>query len=808
MRPVLLDMHGFGSFREPSTVDFREVDYFVLVGPTGAGKSTVIDAVVFALYGSVPRWDDRKVVGLALAPSVNRGVVRLVFDVGGARYAVARDLRRSARGQVTVRNARLERLVDATGLGDGDTEVLAADGAVTGAVERLLGLTYDHFVTCVVLPQGDFAEFLHEKPAKRQEVLIRLLGLEVYQRVAQAANAEAARQRQRADLAAEQLSRYADATEEAERAARARIEAVERLDEDVRRRVPELVAAAGNLAEAERGCRRLAADTVLLAALRVPPGIDALDTEGRAVAAALAAAEEDLAEAEEDDAKARHALAAAGPRLPLERARDRWAERARLGAELPGVTAEHAVRDGVLREVETAGRTARAGQEAARAALDEVHRADHAAAVRARLAVGAPCPVCEQPVIALPARRAVPDLDAATTRLEAAEAEVRRLQGAWQDASRKAEAAAARVDALTGRLAVLRDELADSPDAAGVAAAVAETDRLEDGARQADSRLRQARRQRDAHAGQAEAVERRRQGAWAQLGAARDPLVPLGAPVPARSDLAADWRALADWAAAAADERRGLLAAAELSAEEARTAVSEVDAELRALLRAQDVPVPPGRPLAESAEPAVAAALERARGHADRIAERRAEAAAYAAARAQAEEAAQVARLLGNLLRADGFERWLLASALDVLVDEAAKTLLELSGGQFELTHDGRDFAVIDHTDADSRRPVRTLSGGETFQASLALALALSSQLAGLAAAGAARLDSIILDEGFGSLDEATLDTVASTLESLAAGGDRMIGVVTHVRALAERVPVRYAVRRTGTTSTVEREEL
>jgi exonuclease SbcC len=142
-----------------------------------------------------------------------------------------------------------------------------------------------------------------------------------------------------------------------------------------------------------------------------------------------------------------------------------------------------------------------------------------------------------------------------------------------------------------------------------------------------------------------------------------------------------------------------------------------------------------------------------------------------------------------------------------VLVADAGRTLLELSAGQFELTHDGKDFAVVDHADADSLRPVRTLSGGETFQASLALALALSAQLAGLSAAGAARLDSIVLDEGFGSLDEATLDVVAGTLEGLTAGGDRMVGVVTHVTALAERVPVRFAVRRDQAGSTVTRED-
>lgn len=109
----------------------------------------------------------------------------------------------------------------------------------------------------------------------------------------------------------------------------------------------------------------------------------------------------------------------------------------------------------------------------------------------------------------------------------------------------------------------------------------------------------------------------------------------------------------------------------------------------------------------------------------------------------------------------------------------------------------------MDHSDADSVRSVRTLSGGETFQASLALALALADQLAGMA--GAVRLESMFLDEGFGTLDPESLDTVAATLENLASG-DRTVGVVTHVQALAERVPVRFQVRRDSRTSSVTRE--
>jgi exonuclease SbcC len=99
---------------------------------------------------------------------------------------------------------------------------------------------------------------------------------------------------------------------------------------------------------------------------------------------------------------------------------------------------------------------------------------------------------------------------------------------------------------------------------------------------------------------------------------------------------------------------------------------------------------------------------------------------------------------------------------------------------------------------------LQPLSGGETFQASLALALALAYQIGTLAVGGAAKLDAIFLDEGFGTLDPVSLETVASTLEAL--GGDgRMVGIVTHVRDLAERVPVRYEVVKGSTTSTVTR---
>ncbi|HEY7101181.1 MAG TPA: SMC family ATPase [Mycobacteriales bacterium] len=838
MRPVRLEMDGFGSFRQPSTVDFTDADFFALVGPTGAGKSTVVDAIVFALYGSVPRWDDRRAVGWALAPTATRGVVTLSFDVGADRYVVARELRRSAQGRVTVKNARLER----------GGEVLAADGEVSAAVEKLLGLSYDHFVRCVILPQGDFARFLHSSPKERQDTLVDLLGIRIYREVATRARTEEAAARQRADYAAHRLEGYADATPDAAAAAAARIDAIAAAGAEVARRVPVLVEASGAVAAAAEEVRRLTGERAKLAGLRMPRGLDDLTGARRAAAAALSTSDAELAVAEKADTAAREALAAAPERAPLERAGEAWAELAELDAQLPEAVRGRAAAEAAVRAVEAEGAAARDAVTQARERREEVLRADMAAALRPHLVAGRPCPVCAHPYA--PAEEShrhdgaatqpadqpegvIPGLDVGGARprtgrrapaagegeaddalavadehLRIAEADVARLQRDWQAANRGAQQAAGRAETLTARADALRARLGGGPDAAAVTAGLAELTRAERAARDADAALRAARRDRDAAARTLAGVDERLAGARAELDRARDPLVPLGAPPPARDDLAADWLALAEWALAAAEERAAALEKAERAADEARGGLLRDEEALRADLAAAGIEVPPGRSLAGTAEAAVARAAEQAAAAAERIAERQAEAAEERAALAEAEDAAGVAKLLGQLLKADGFERWLLGSALDVLVADAGATLLELSGGQFELTHDGRDFAVVDHADADSVRPVRTLSGGETFQASLALALALSAQLAGLAAGGTARLDAIVLDEGFGTLDEATLDVVASTLESLAAGGDRMVGVVTHVGALAERVPVRYVVSRTAAGSTVERQDV
>jgi DNA repair protein SbcC/Rad50 len=290
------------------------------------------------------------------------------------------------------------------------------------------------------------------------------------------------------------------------------------------------------------------------------------------------------------------------------------------------------------------------------------------------------------------------------------------------------------------------------------------------------------------------------------LSAARDRVVALGAPALDGHGLLDGWTELVTWASGQVKVREQEAEAAAREADTARAGIGELTGRLSADLAGAGIDLTP-EAVAASAASAVTGALEGARAVTRRVAERRAQGAELTEKQRAAQEEQQVAHLLGNLLQARQFPQWLVSEALDDLVTAASQTLAALSSGQFDLTHDKGDLFVIDHADADARRSVRTLSGGETFQASLALALALSSQISALAAAGAARLDSIFLDEGFGTLDAETLEVVATTLEALAQG-DRMVGVVTHVAELAERVPVRFRVSRNTRTSVITREGL
>ncbi len=610
--------------------------------------------------------------------------------------------------------------------------------------------------------------------------------------------------RNAADVAGGQLDRLAGATPEARAAAAERVAALAALGDRLAADRPTLDALdqaarrAGEQAEAAAGQARQ------LAALAAPVGVDALAAdlaEAADVRARCAARGEEAAAAVE---AAEASLAELPERRGVEAQRTDHARRAELAeVQERGERAAAEAADALAAAAE-AGDRARADLEA-RTAEREHARVEHRAqALVPELVVGEDCPVCGQQVRTLPAHEAPADLA--------------RAERLVDDATRAAESALATVtearthqarvdeklDRVRSERAEVDERLANAPDAAAVEHTLALLDEAAtalDKARQAD---RDARKELTAAADRVRALAEREAEARRAFDRARDEVAALAPPPAERRDLAADWAALLAWGA----ERAPALAAAEAehraAAEGARADAARRLGDLAAACAAAGVEVAPGAWPGE----AVAATHARAEGDVARLDEQLAEAERLRAEGAAATGRQQVADALAGHLKADRFEKWLLDEALHQLVVGASDRLLELSGGAFSLALDGRwgGFAVVDHIHAAQVRSARTLSGGETFLASLALALALADQVAGLSAAGAARLDALFLDEGFGSLDPDTLDVVATALDELGARG-RMVGVVTHVRELAERLPVRFEVSKTGGAAAIERVE-
>ncbi|MEU7570595.1 SMC family ATPase [Micromonospora sp. NPDC049240] len=821
MRPMRLDMAGFTVFREETTVDFTDADFFALVGPTGSGKSTVLDAICFALYGTVPRWGGTRGLANALAPSATEARVRLVFESAGDRYVATRVVRRDGRGTVKTANAGLQLMPPGfdvtkldTGLSPEDLgDVVAGTPAeMEQAVLDAVGLPYEQFTSCVVLPQGQFADFLHAKPATRQQILVNLLGLGVYEDVQKKAVERAGQAEAKLETVDKVLGGLADVDDARLADARGRVEAVRELAGAVAAAVPELERARATAGERAASLAALDAELGVLAGVRPPDGTAEL---ARAVAAARVAVDEATAAvglAEEREEKLRGELAAAGDESAARLLLRAYADRERLTGEAAtvraAVDAARAEHDTAVAALDAARATAERAEvelEAAFRAHDEAKAADQAVALRAHLVDGAPCPVCEQVVLAVPAvpkgsavSRALAAGKAARAASEAAKRVVAERDAAARDLDRVLLRVRAEQDGLAARLAELDGQLADAAAPEALRRSLAEHARLRTALDEAGGAVRAGREAARRARGTLDGAQDRLRRAWRDFDAVRDGLARFGPPAADRDDVASAWAALAGWAGEQADRRRADRSGLAGSVDAARRAAGEVSDRIGALFTAAGLDAPDD-PLRDAA-----VAVERAEAELRRLTERREQATELREQRAGHERQARVARALASHLRANNFERWLLTEALDLLVDGASRILRELSGGQYDLVHDKGEFFVVDHHDAGLRRGVRTLSGGETFQASLALALALSEQLAGMSTS-AASLESIVLDEGFGTLDAATLDTVAATLENLAARGDRMVGVVTHVPALAERIPVRFEVRKDARTARIER---
>jgi DNA repair protein SbcC/Rad50 len=813
MRPHELTLRGFRSYRDEVTFDFRGRHLVGIVGPIGAGKSTILDAIAFALFGRTPRVQ-RETRSLVHQLS-DAAHVQLLFEVDGARWRVTRALKRKGQGQT-----KLERVDDA-----GDAlETIVMDKPVRGRIEQLLGMDFDTFGRSVLLAQNRFAEFLLATDAPRNAVLKGVFGYERFDTALaltkeRVAGAEATVDALDADgvRVVETRAALAEADEQAEGAAADRdallalLPRVQMLDATIAEAV---TAAAGAAAVTDR---------VIRAQGRAPATRDVSRARERAEAASAlvrtATEEVDQATEAADRAEAVRAAAteavgdlqafadlvaqlnahadavhAAGAALDLARAAEREAEEA--------IAAAGEASDAAAHERMGAEATETAARATAQETDDALHAARHAemaTSLRADLTSGEPCPVCGQAVITIPkvakraslrrAEKARSDASAALTkatatreRASAAAANAAAAEVAARTERERRTAVAAEAEAAVrraeGALATIQsavvDRLGEGDPAVLLDERRAELREADAAARTASHAVRTARAQLDtARIEDAEATH--------GLGSLREQLVAAWGLLDERDPLP-----LTDDPASLADAEAHLRAELEHRATEAaavqRAATSAVEITSRdraALLTAAEIaPEADVVALVTAAEVRAAEAEERRRGFAATV-----EAGADLDARIAAERAhLGLLRRLRDDLQPSRFLAWLLGEERAALAELASVHLEALTDGDFRFSDD-ESFRIVDVNAAGTEREPDSLSGGETFLASLALALALADMVT----RGGGRLDSFFLDEGFGSLDSEHIERAMSGIEHLVHdGGDRLVILVSHVAQMHE----------------------
>lgn len=803
MRPRELTIEGLTAFSSREVLRFDDVSLFALVGPTGAGKSSVVDAITLSLYGRIPRLHANEIAPV-ISTTATECTVGLVFTVRNRPYRAVRTIRRTKTGASTL-EAALEQLDD-----DGMVIATMAGTAddVTVEVERLIGLTFAEFTKAVVLPQGEFAKVLRAKPSDRQSLLSRLLGVDIYNRVRTRAGAHARAAQDRAEQTAHQIHQLGAADPAAIAEVRTRAEAVGAVVDRLAADTAALTDIRDRFRDARAAAQQAGAIVEALQAIGEPP--EAVREFGDRVTRADAAIEKAAATLQGAEVK----VAAAEEGMAAPEVLDRLRHAVTLHGRTDERTAAVGTATTALAEARTEVEQLTVAIERARATLEEatarqatVHRAHAAAAAVDGLAPGDDCPVCATTLTVdapgfVAAEEGADQREAATRALNDANQQVGtltgRLERARADVTKAETALAAAETALADHTTALADLPALQEATDGIAAAKeaeAQIAGLRGEVRQARTDLEKAQRERrkldDQAAGMRGTLDRLRLAV-----AALDPPLP-------DDDVLASWTTLHTWAAEQLPAHRETAASAAAAVE----AVTTEGAALRERMEAAcaEAGVPDGdddpRDRAVQHRATLLAEVERLTALAELATNLKAEEAA-------AREQALIGGELHKLLKADQFQRWLLDEATRALVAGASTRLRTLSSGRYELVLDDKGGAILvmDLANAGTPRSVRTLSGGETFLASLALALSLADQIA-MSASGPVALESLFIDEGFGALDPETLDIAAGAIEQLGAG-DRTVGVITHVAEMAERLPTRYVVQRTASGSRVERVDL
>ena len=876
MKPIQLVLSAFGPYVERTVIDFSalgEEGLFLIAGDTGAGKTTIFDAISFALYGEASGGKEKRKSKSFHSDYVSdqtETYVELTFRHRGETWWIRRNLeyQRPAKKKKDGMETTTRQAADAQMRNEDTGEEILRMDDVNRRVRELLGLTQDQFTQTVMIAQGDFLKILTASSDDRKKLFRDLFHTNLYvdlQNRLQEKNRACADEQKALEQVI--LSAEGKIDPEAEFAEReillsycgqiqhtdalcallARLIEQEKAAQELAKaqkkeaadQIGALIAA---VTEGERDNRDFAdweSKKARLAALTAGQG--EIDARRAALAAARRAQQLETDEAlmrrtRRDMDAQRAALSEAQAALEqaekaLPEAETRMKEAESRGGEIHALLAQakqmedclpvlgeverlKAALDTQKRELQRLTEASSRAQAAYTAAQNSYYLSQAGLLAR-ELKAGQPCPVCGSTAHPCPAQ-ITPEtvtrqaLEQAAKRRETAE----KAQG---DAATRLAANRAALDEREGRLRALkigadetRQRLAARIDAAHQAAA--ERQRAIDEARSAyqalDKRKTAAQSAVDAAQKQLAALEK---DLRAQTEAFEQKRTAHGFEDEASYRLAkrtnADIERL-DREIRNYDEQKRTLAAQTHELEEKLSGRQRTDltalqnrraAALDRQAKAENAEKAMVRKLTlhESAEREIRqanAAIQKKRGKWQIIQELYTCCAGIAA---------------GNPRAKLTFEAYVQQYYFRFVVAAANKRLTRLTDGMFTLrvmreaanrvSQSGLDLEVLDRSTGQAR-DVSTLSGGESFLASLALALGLSDAVQ--SQSGQIRMDAMFIDEGFGSLDENALRSSIDVLLEL-ADGKRLIGIISHVQELEERIDKQIVVTKTPNGSTV-----
>lgn len=916
MRPLHLTLSAFGPYAGQVEIPLEQLGergLYLITGDTGAGKTTLFDAITYALYGE-PSGNNRD-------PSMFRSKyaqpdtptwVELVFSYGGKRYTVRRspEYERPAKrgGGTTLQRAEAELHLP-------DGRLVTKTREVTGEIVNIIGLDRSQFAQIAMIAQGDFLKLLLADTRSRQEIFRKLFPTRGYMVFQEKVKSESGALQRECEAARASVKQYIDGVlcpqedpmyPQWERAwagelpIQETVELLEALLEQDRERdtqcseeleqldgelnaVTTLLAKAEELEKAksqmeEALARRETCKAQWEAAQQQLEAQTAQASQLEGLRARLADLEAELPryqeleqlrqnltaqtqsirqqstwlEEQENEQRRREkelelwrqertGLEEAGAQRERllgqqTRAQEQSQQLEELSTLLAGCRQARVNLEGAQKRYGVARQKAQAAQEdytgKNQAFLDE-----QAGVLAQQLAEGQPCPVCGSLTHPTPAQLS----PGAPT-----EEELNRVKQAWEAAQQTAstwsvEAGKART-ALEEREQRLRSQMAHVLPEQGADQSL---DQVAQSIQEAQGEAQEALAQVKGQLRQVEAALARKRQLDTQIPQQEQRLGELERAIAsAREQLAG--------ANSRREELQGQIHALEghlryPQADQARQEQSDLKGKLQRLEEAQTQ----AQRRANAAQLALTGAEEAVkqlthlveqsqpmdlvaqRARSQELTLRRAQLTAVqrelhtrlttnrtaleqiqgkTAQLTQLEQRYTWVRVLSNTVNGTlpgkekiALETYVQMTFFDRILRRANLRLLVMTGGQYELKRrreaagsrgqSGLEMDVIDHYNG-TERSVKSLSGGESFQASLALALGLSDEIQ--SSAGGIRLDTMFVDEGFGSLDEESLNKAMGALGDLAQG-NRLVGIISHVSELKEKIDKQIVVRKDRT---------